>query len=102
MPGYERPAVRLPGRGSLFELRGEGLQVTAFYKALGKEALVMRVLNQEEEEKEGSLTLALPGDFEVFEATLEEKKIRSLGKAGAVSFRLRGKGLLTLYLEKHA
>ncbi len=100
MPDYRKPEKRLPDRGSLFTLLGEGLRVTAFYKVPEKEALVVRILNTEEEERQGRLSLALPGDFEVFEATLEEKKIKSLGRTGEISFALRGKGLLTLYLEK--
>ena len=100
MPGYRRPEKILPDEGSLFTLRGEGLTVTTFHKAATEEALVIRILNLTEEERAGVFITRLPGVFEAFLATLEEKPTAPFEDPGKIGFTLRGKGLLTLLFRK--
>ena len=61
---------------------------------------MIRILNLTEEERTGVFITRLPGVFEAFLATLEEKPVERFDDPGRIGFTLRGKGLLTLLFRR--
>ncbi len=98
LPGYQRPEACLGDAGAAYALSGSGLAVTTLKRALGRDSLILRVLNTGDAAQDGRLTLTLPGVAvrEVYETDLEEKRLQKLGDGAAVDFRLAPHKLLTV------
>lgn len=90
MPDYVRPAEVLGETGEAVKLEGEDLTVTTFKKALKRDTVIVRVLNNGGEDKEGKLALSLPGvkAGEIYLTDLEEKRKEKIGEGNEIAFTI--------------
>lgn len=101
MPDYKRPDPILPDTGSAIRLSGEGVTVTCFKRALERDTVIVRLLNNTDEAVETAVMLNIPNVKvkAVYENTLEEKRLGKLSDNETVKFTLTPHKLKTLEFE---
>lgn len=101
MPGYVRPEPILPDSGSAFRLSGDGVTVTCFKRAMDRDTVIVRLLNNSDSTSDVSFELTVPNVnvSAVYEVTLEEKRVKKLSDNASVKFGLAPHKLMTLEFE---
>ena len=101
LPEYKRPSAILPDTGSAIKVNGEGVTVTCFKRAMERDAVIVRLLNNKDEAVETFVELTVPevNVKAVYENTLEEKRIAKLSDNSSVEFTLTPHKLITLEFE---
>lgn len=101
LPEYKCPEVTIPDTGSVINVIGEGVSVTCFKKALDRDTLIVRLLNNSDKTADGSVELTMPNTevSAVYETTLEEKRIKKISDESVVKFSLIPHKLITLEFE---
>lgn len=99
LPEYVRPEQILPDAGSAIKV--SGAQITCFKRAMNRDTLIVRLLNNSDSTADVTAELTLPNVKvnAIYENTLEEKRISKLSDGAAVKFSLAPHRLITLEFE---
>lgn len=97
LPEYKRPNESLPDIGSALKLSGD-VTVTCFKKAISRNTLIVRLLNNSDRIVNASVGLTLPNvkASAVYENTLEEIRKNKLSDSNIVNTAIAPHKLLTL------
>lgn len=102
LPNYSRPSEILPDTGSAIKVSGDGVTVTCFKRAMERDTLIVRLLNNSDKEADASVEVTIPkmNVSAVYETTLEEKRLARISDNSVAGFTLAPHRLITLEFEK--
>lgn len=101
LPGYKRPEAILPDEGSAIKISGDGVVITCFKRAMNRNTLIVRLLNNSDKSADVTAELTLPNVKvkAIYENTLEEKRLARLSDSAKAEFKLTPHKLITLEFE---